>query len=185
MRILGQPCRIENIESTGTAETQAAIRGSVVRVVTEFLALQAMLAVVGLHGAGFGIVAVQARIAAEPDATLGIAEHAVNRVARQALLARQDLEMDGIGRRLRPNHARDAAAVGPDPDPAFGVDLDGVDRIRGDARRVVRIVAEYFDDRSVRSREVEAAAIGPEPHVPLQVLGNRRDAARADRPGRG
>ncbi len=65
-----EPRGIENVEPAGPAEAQAPIAQAMVGVIGEFLALQAMFAVIGLHRAGFGIEPHQPRVAAQPDPPL-------------------------------------------------------------------------------------------------------------------
>ena len=64
-------------------------------------------------------------------------------------------------------------------------DLERIDGVGGQTRGIRGIVPEYPDDGAVLLRKIEAAVVGAEPHVALQILGDGRDARRADRSANG
>src|SRR5260221_4662201 len=86
--IVRQARRIEDIEAARAAETEPPVAHSMECVEIEFLALQTALAMQRLDRTGIGIEAHQPRIAAEPKAAGGIGEHAIDGVARQAVIMR-------------------------------------------------------------------------------------------------
>ena len=89
--------RIEEVESARAPKAQAAIAQPDVGSGVEFLALQAVLPVKRLDGAGIGLVAHQARRATQPDVA-AVGQHSIDRVARKPLLTRYCLEADRIRR---------------------------------------------------------------------------------------
>jgi hypothetical protein len=106
----------------------------------------------------------------------------INRVARQSFLARYHLEANGIGRGARPDDTREAAAVGRHPDSALRrrprahrrcsrAELVGS---AGSCRNTLTTVP------SGRARSRPPSSV-PSQTLPCAVLGNRRDARRADR----
>ena len=114
-RILRQRRRIEDVEAARPAERDASVAQPKVRAERELLALQAVLAMVGLDGARLGVEAHEPRVAAQPEAAARIGHDAVQRVARQAVGARQHLKLDRVGRRGGIDDAREPAAVGGRP----------------------------------------------------------------------
>ena len=152
-----------------------------VGVVIELLALQAMFAMIGLdRTASPGSKRIKPALPLSQMRPCASLNSAINGVARQSFLARDDSEANGIGRGGRTHDAREAALVGRHPDPAFAVDLERIDGVGGQTRGVGGIMPEYLDDGAVRSRKIEAAVVGAEPHVALRVLGDGRHARRAD-----
>ena len=179
--VLGEACGIEDVESAGTAEGEASVAQAKVGAEVELLALQAVLAMVGLDARALRVVPGEPRIPAHPHAAGGVRHHPVHGVAREALLARQHLEADGIGGRDGSLHQGESAAVGRDPHLVTRIHGERIDGVRGQAREVPRVVAEYLHDGTVRARQVEPAALGAEPEIPARVFRDRGDVGRADR----
>src|SRR3569833_17941 len=114
--ILGHPRRVEDVESTGAAEAEPSIGQAEVGVEIELFTLQAMLTVIGLHGARIRIETDETGVAAQPQLATVIGYDTVNGVAGQALAAGYCLEANGswVGRCA--DYSRKSRAVGADPD---------------------------------------------------------------------
>ncbi len=173
--------RVEEVEPAGPAEGQAAVAQPEVRAEGELLALQAVLAVVALHGTGRGGEPHQAGVAGKPEMALCIGDDAPQRVARKAVFARQDLEFDRVRRGGGIDHARESAAARRDPHVAAFVHGERIHRVRRERRRILRVVAENLEHRPVGAREIEALAFRAEPEVAARILDDGRHDRRADR----
>jgi hypothetical protein len=131
----------------------------------ELLSLQTALAVQRLHRPRIGIEAHQPCIAAQPKTPGGVGEHAINGVARQAVVMRYDSEADRIRSGGRTDHQGETSAVGTDPNAPPPVDRQRPNGVGRQRSRVVRVMQKFFDHRAVGVDQEEAAAIGADPEV--------------------
>ncbi len=180
----GQASGIENVEAARAAEAHPAVAQPEVRPGVELLALQTVLAMIGLHRACLRVVAHQSGIAAQPDPAAGIREDAIDRVAGEPLRARDAVEVDRVGVVAGPDHPHQTPAIGAEPEAILRIDRDGIHRVDGQSPRIAGVVAKHFDDCAVGPGQVEATAIRTDPEVAAAVLGNRRHVRGADRAGR-
>src|SRR5258706_5722692 len=113
--VFGEASGIKNVEATGTAEAQTSVGKPVVSPGIEFLALQPMLAMVGLDRSRLRVQAHETGIAAEPDSSPGVRERAIDRIAREPVFAGHGPEMDCLRCIGATDDPGQTAAVGGHP----------------------------------------------------------------------
>ena len=129
------------------------------------------------------VIAGKPRVAAEPQPARAVLEDPVNLAAGQAVRRAHGQEANGFRRACVADDLLQTAAFRCRPEPPLGIDLERIDRVRGEAGRVLRVVPVDALHATVAIHEVKPAGERADPEIAGLVLHDGRDHGRTERAG--